>query len=143
MVRLAQILIESRAKMSIAKSHLKRLDDLKKDIEECEKIQESIVGLKKTKERMKHPSFPDYDLGKSHIEYFYCKNIDKDDIGHSDRPKLKKDCPGCDSQAPVLMSYEQSYDSPDGDKWTKTAFTVCECGKYNELKSTSRNHRFL
>jgi hypothetical protein len=38
---------------------------------------------------------------------------------------LHAPCPACSAQQPVIMTYEQTHDGPDGDTWTKERFVLC------------------
>ena len=38
---------------------------------------------------------------------------------------LHAPCPACGAERPVIMTYEQTGDGPDGDTWTKERFVLC------------------
>jgi hypothetical protein len=67
------------------------------------------------------------DPGKSYVACYFAKQVTSTDIvkNESAKPVLYKQCPSCKDIHPVLMSYEQTFDSPDGDNWQKKAFTIC------------------
>ena len=156
MTRLREILSEADkglASFLVKKDKLtEEIDRLDKRIDSLKKIVTAIKGLEETKKGMMENVSTgrySYDPGKYGPAYFYVKSIEdaedseKRDIIHSFKPCLSAKCSSCNSKVPVLMSYEQTYDSPDGDMWEKIAFTVCSCGTYNELSRVCQTHRFL
>ncbi|MEK6854976.1 MAG: hypothetical protein AABX73_02025 [Nanoarchaeota archaeon] len=85
----------------------------------------------------------DNDPGKHGPAYFFVSAIGKRDISHSENPSLQEPCPSCNTQYPVIMSYDQTCDSPDGDTWTKEAFLMCPKDGISPIAIFHREHRFL
>lgn len=145
MARLREILSAANKKLKEVSEEKERLEErlnqLKNQRNSLTNIQEAILGLERTKKEKNSDEY--FDPGKYGPAYFYCSGIGNDNIWHSEKPSLKEKCPSCEKRVLVLMYYAQTYDSPDYDEWTKTAFTVCVCGCCNEIKSVSRNRRFL
>ena len=146
MVILREILSAANQKLKDVSEERESLDkkliQLGRDQTRLINIKEAIGGLERTKKEKSDPN-EYFDLGKDDTAYFYCSSIGEDDIGHSEKPDLEEACPDCGVKVPVLMSYEQTYNSPQLDMWAKTAFTVCVCGNYNEIKNILKKHRFF
>ena len=105
-------------------------------------MQEAVRGLKSTPNQE--------DRGKSRPAFYFVKEIkpEKDNpeitfnIVSSSEPSLYRSCPECGEEKPVLMRYEQTYDSPEGDAWEKEAFTLCQKDGKHVLTKVIRPHRF-
>lgn len=89
----------------------------------------------------------DSDPGKYGPAYYFVLEIvgkgESRDIRGSGVPSLHKECPMCKKTLPVVMMYEQTYDSPDGDRWTKVAFTMCPVDGIFPFTRADRDRRFL
>lgn len=85
-----------------------------------------------------------YDPGKYDTAYYFVSSITEKDIIASKEfsPKLYGNCPECKDKQPVIMSYSQTEDSPEGDTWEKDAFMLC-CNKIHEVKHVRSSYRFL
>ena len=61
-----------------------------------------------------------------------------------DIPPWCEECPCCHEQLPVIMTYDQTEDSPSGDEWTKTWNVYCpKCSRITEVREPQvRGHRF-
>jgi len=98
------------------------------------RIIEIIEGLERTP-AMKDP-------GKDDTAYYYVKDmLPEDDIVPYGIPYCYHPCPACKEGVPILMSYEQIYDSPELDIWAKKAFII-HCDRITELASVTKPHRF-
>ncbi|HVE80645.1 MAG TPA: hypothetical protein VNA68_00675 [Candidatus Dormibacteraeota bacterium] len=52
-----------------------------------------------------------------------------------------EECPSCGASQPLIRSYEQTFDSVDGDTWEKKYFVIC-CGKVQIIGREVKDHRF-
>ncbi len=96
-------------------------------------MQQVLTGLEETKKQE--------DPGKCGRAFYFVAGITQNDIVESDRPSIYKPCPECGKLQPILMWYEQTFDSPDGDVWEKEAFIMCRDGVY-KLAHVANDHRF-
>jgi hypothetical protein len=106
-IRLEQKLEANRAERRTLESALEAKND----------VEELLEGLRTGSTQA--------DPGKSYVACHFAKQITDDDITKSKKYALFGICPDCKKNHPVLMSYEQVYDSPEGDKWQKKAFIIC------------------
>lgn len=53
----------------------------------------------------------------------------------------KAACPECGTEQPLIESYCQTFDSPDGDEWQKQRLVLC-CGKVQVISTETRGMRF-
>jgi len=106
-----------------------RLGSLRGKKRKPKQIKEIIEGLKKTEENHRKEA---YYPGKYDTAYYFVEKIEQGNYIRSRdfKPGLMAECPQCKSHVPVLMSYKQTYDSPEGDEWTRTVFTIC-CNNIN------------
>ena len=122
--------------------------ELERKEENFNKIIESIEGLERTKRetnRKKRDSLDKYyDPGKYDTAFYYVKSIEENNIKRTENfnPGISEKCPDCGKEALALMSYSQTYDSPEGDTWEKEAFII-HCDKIHYLKKIARSNRFL
>lgn len=129
----------------------------KTEIKTLEKIILAIQGLKKTKkeyqetERAREKNngripldFRAYDPGKYDTAYFYAKFANENWIVASKKfiPRIYNKCPDCGRRNPVLVRYEQTEDSLEGDTWEADAFAIC-CNKIRTIKHLGSDCRFL
>ena len=83
------------------------------------------------------------DPGKYGIAFYFVEEIKSEEIIRADAPSLHKPCPTCKTEYPVIMSYEQTYDSPEEDEWEKKAFIICgNCKQVHGIAHFCRDHRF-
>lgn len=82
------------------------------------------------------------DPGKYGPAFYFVQEIRASDVRKADEPTVYHPCSTCGREQPVLMSYEQTYDSPEGDTWEKKAFIICADGTYQELARVDRDYRF-
>lgn len=80
-------------------------------------VQQVLAGLKSTPQ--------EHDPGKYGPAFYFVERIGSDNIQRSDEPSLYRPCPQCQREQPVVMKYEQTFDSPDFDQWAKEALVVC------------------
>lgn len=144
---LTDILSRTAEELKSVDVKLKSLEEFKRRKKELEEIRDIINGLSVTKHAMKRPKDPnqrDYDSGKYDTAYFYLSSMNLQNLAYNKnfQPSVWVTCPKCKSQAPVLMSYTQTYDSPEGDEWCAELFTIC-CGAKNLIKKIERDNRFL
>jgi len=61
-----------------------------------------------------------------------------------DIPPWCEKCPNCHERLPVIMTYEQTEDSPSGDEWTKTWKIYCpKCYRITQAREPKTcDHRF-
>ena len=97
-------------------------------------VQDVLRGLEATP-GMKDP-------GKSRAAYYFAREIVENNVYTSKEPSLEIKCVVCGEEKPVIVVYEQTEDSPDGDLWEKTAFTLCEKDGAYDVKNFSRSGRF-
>ncbi|MFH0831703.1 MAG: hypothetical protein V1886_02445 [archaeon] len=150
--------------MAKIKDYLARYNNLKSksendktEIKTLEKIIFAMQGLKKTKERcleseeirsgkkkMPYDSWRDYDPGKCDTAYFYAKIVTENEIVASEKfkPHAYEKCPDCNKRNPIIVKYEQTEDSPEGDTWEAEAFAIC-CDKIRTIKHIGGDSRFL
>ncbi len=154
MKTLIQILENSNLKLKNAEQSMVKLERLKEYLEELTRIKETIGGLKKTEHNVreslkswdlkkKQNDCDYYDPGKYDVAYFYVESMNDEEIipNLNFKPSLMTKCAECKSETPVLMSYTQTDDSPDGDEWQAVAFYIC-C-KLKEIKTITSSARFL
>ena len=111
-----------------------KIGELEKNLSGKRFVQKILNGLKST------PS--QNDPGKYMPAYYFVKRITPNNVERSDEPSSYKECLKCKEERVVVMSYEQTEDSPMGDTWTKQVFTLClEDGAYN-VKEFSMGGRF-
>ncbi len=111
-------------------------DTLKRRMEEIDEIKAAIEGLKKKNHYRDDP-------GKYWPAYYFVKEMYADDAENSHIPSLFKPCPDCKKEQPVIMRYEQIYDSPSGDVWGKDIFLICDKDqKIYSLAQFRENGRF-
>lgn len=100
-----------------------------------ERVSQVIEGLQRTS-TMRDP-------GKYGSAFYFVSVIDETSIYSAEQPVLYQKCTNCDSEQPVLMEYEQTYDSPDGDRWEKCAFILCaDCKHEQKIATRASNGRF-
>lgn len=118
-----------------------KLDALKKKFKELETILKVILGLKKTKA---NHGQKDYDPGKYDTAYYYVQYVNNNEVvaARNFKPHQYLACTLCKKDAPLLMSYEQTYDSLECDVWEADAFIIC-CDKLQEFQHFSDSNRFL
>ena len=118
-----------------------------------QKLQKKIKLDRALKGLIDTPKFR--DPGKYDTAYYFVKKIipaknnipggiHVKDIERTTEPSLYQKCHECTSgnEFPVIMSYEQTEDSPDGDTWEKDAFVVCpEHGLYR-IAHSAKGERF-
>ncbi len=97
----------------IAEENYKKIEDR---LASRKKIMDILNGLKTTPQQT--------DPGAYAPAYYFVKEITKDNIIDSAHPCLAMKCPQCKKTELVLMKYEQTVDSPDGDVWQKQAFVI-------------------
>lgn len=147
-MNLMELLKETKTELRGIKRGIKLVQEKAELLESrakvLEQIKEAINGLDRTKTQMEEKRKRSYDPGKYDTAYFYVKEISGEDIQpDSDfAPSLHEPCPKCGGHVPVIMSYNQTYDSPEGDKWQKQALLIC-CNNLNVLKTLTRDYRFL
>ena len=154
MKTLIQILENSNSKLKNAEQNLRKLERLKEYSEELTRIKETIEGFKKTEYKVreslksrnlkkKQNDYDYYDPGKYDVAYFYVKSMNDEEIipNLNFKPSLMTKCAKCKSETPVLMSYTQADDSPEGDSWQAVAFYIC-C-RLKEIKTITSSNRFL
>jgi len=119
------------------------LKTTEKKVNMLEEICTALQGLKKTKEEFlihkgkKPKPYPSwyYYPGKYSTAYYYALSIDHEiETAEDFKPHISRACPVCSREVPVMVSYEQAYDSPDGDLWTTKAFIIC-CDAIHTLKT--------
>ncbi len=93
------------------------VDSLEKRIDHQQFIHQVIAGLTSTPQQQ--------DPGKYETAYYFVKEITPTNILQADVPTLYHICPNCNTQQPVIMSYEQKGDVMGGD-WVKNAFILCQ-----------------
>lgn len=144
------MLLDARKELEKVKAERQEAQEISLSLERraeiLEQIKDAIEGLERTKEHMGKKDYlgRTYDPGKYDIAYFYVARIEEKDIipRRDFNPGLTELCPECKKQNPVMMSYAQTYDSPDGDTWQKQAFLIC-CNKVQVLKRVATGGRFL
>jgi len=101
-----------------------KINSLEEDLETKRKILEVIVGLEKTS-NMEKP-------GEYHKSFYFVQKIKTnllsgkpEYIFESDEPSMYAPCSECGQQYPLVMSHEQTFDSPDEDIWEQRAFVIC------------------
>lgn len=110
-----------------------KLGQLEKNLKTKELIHQILTGLKTTPDKE--------DPGKDDTAFYFVAKITPEDIMRSDSPLLYNPCPSCKRNQPVLMTYEQTVDSPEGDTWEKEAFIFCKDG-IHKLAHFVRSYRF-
>jgi hypothetical protein len=115
-----------------ARNTAKRLERI---LETKKFMQQVLAGLRST-------PFQN-DPGKYGPAFYFVAEIIPDYIREANEPSLYKPCPLCKTDLPVLMRYEQTYDSPDGDIWVKEAFIMCKEDGIHRIEHISRDYRFL
>lgn len=135
--------------------------EVDRNIGELKSIKSIVRGLENTERRTKEGderykeyregklSYNDcfasyYDPGKYDTAYYFVSRISGEDIiaNKEFEPKLYSSCPKCKKESPVIMSYEQTEDSPEGDTWEIEAFIIC-CEKIHKIKHSASSSRFL
>ena len=121
-----------------------RLRRIEKRSEVLEEICEAIQGLKRTEEEFlihegKKPNpYPSwhYYPGKNSTAYYYAEEVTDKDIksAHDFKPHIYRECPNCHQERPVIVSYAQTYDSPQLDIWTTKAVIIC-CDQIRVIKT--------
>ncbi len=106
---------------------------LEKTLKEHTFIQHVLTNLKSTD--------PKEDPGKYCPAFYFVAEINEDNIVRSATPALYKSCPSCGKGQIVLMWYEQTYDSPEGDTWEKEAFIICD-NQVHTLARFTADYRF-
>lgn len=53
----------------------------------------------------------------------------------------KCSCPNCGTERPLIQSYHQTYDSPDGDEWQKQQLVLC-CDAVQVIDTQTSEYRF-
>lgn len=145
MKTLIQILENNNLKLKNVEQNMLELERLKEHSKELTRIKETIGGLGETehkvRESLKNKNY--YDAGKYDIAYFYVKSMNDEEIipNLNFKPSLMTKCAKCESETPVLMSYTQTDDSPEGDEWQAVAFYIC-C-RLKEIKTITSSNRFL
>lgn len=123
-----------RIEEQIQDTKVRDLPPLKRKLESARLLREAINGFKGTPEQK--------DPGKYGKAWYFVGVITTNDMVSSDQPTLYHACDGCGKKQPVIMTYEQTFDSPEGDTWTKDAFTICCTGR-NNIARVERDYRFL
>jgi hypothetical protein len=101
-----------------------------------EKVKELLEGLRTGSTQA--------DPGKYGVACYFAKKVTSDEIikNESAKPALYMKCLACNEKHPLLMSYEQIFDSPEGDNWQKKAFIICPktlaITVYKEITKDSR-----
>ena len=93
-----------------------KMDEIATKLTEYQEVMDVVEGLKKTP-KMNDP-------GKYGKAYYFVKRLDKDDAERSSSPGLQERCKATGKLVPLVMSYEQTYDSPEGDTWEKRIFYI-------------------
>ncbi len=110
-------------------------DGFEKELKEKKEIEVLLRGLRTAKTQR--------DPGKYSVACYFVQRIFEDDIVKSEKPALVKECVACKDKHPVLMSYQQTYDSPEGDTWEKNAFMICpKTFTMTVYKTVTRDGRF-
>jgi len=114
-----------------------------------ERILDTIDGLEKTQERYSKRRKQvwggyDYDPGKYDKAYFYVFSANKDEVIVAKDFKYHQylKCDKCKKEQPLIVSYEQTADSPEGDTWEANAFIIC-CDKIQPFQTYVEADRFL
>lgn len=113
----------------------------KTELKTLEKIIFAMQGLKKMQKQYQDRA---YDPGKYDTAYFYAAFASENDIAASKKfkPRIYDKCPECSKKNPVMIKYEQTEDSPEGDTWEADAFAIC-CDKIRTIKHIGGDSRFL
>jgi hypothetical protein len=146
------------ASANLEKVHLKErelhteVETVEKRVCELSEIVRAVEGLDETRKRLEEDKskrpYANYDPGKYGPAYFFVKRIINGE-GRSEivasknfEPVVFKNCPSCGEKTPLLMSYEQTEDTVDGDLWEAHAFIIC-CEKIHTIARTGSEYRFL
>ncbi|MEK6904669.1 MAG: hypothetical protein AABW87_03690 [Nanoarchaeota archaeon] len=126
------------AKIAGLSGEIGRLKHSESRLEDLLRIKSIIEGLKTTPRQD--------DPGKCGTAYYFVKTITDNNIERAENPSLYRPCSICQTQQPVIMGYEQTFDSPDGDTWEKWAFIMCMSKKCSEriekVAHFERSYRF-
>src|SRR3989338_10309064 len=98
----------------------KRSENLEGNIENVKGDMEILDSIGKVLEGLERKKFYHDYPGKYETAYYFVKSMPE--VGFNDierarpnKPTLYEPCPSCKKEMPVIMSYEQTYDSPGGD----------------------------
>lgn len=84
------------------------------------------------------------DPGKNEEAYYFVRKLKKDDAEASAIPRAYRKCEVTGKLVPLIMSYEQTYDSPEGDTWEKNVFYIRgDSMGIVDVEKFTRNDRFL
>lgn len=148
-----------------------RIDQLEKEIKEREHARGALQFLQQAVERLR-VSWRDNDPGK-YGPHWFCflkgkkawprelvdvKAVVEHERNHRERvpnwpdyavplapfAELKQEpCPGCKQPALIVCRYQQTYDSPGGDEWSKVWYALCaDCQGLYPLHADQSSGRF-
>ena len=110
--------LEARARESGSRVHNleSELRDAKSDFNRHSEDLCFLEGLKASKQK---------DPGKYCPAYYFVKEFSDKRVITSEKIALTRKCGTCQQENPVVVDYQQKYDSPEGDEWRARIYVLC------------------
>ncbi|QQG38804.1 MAG: hypothetical protein HYS32_04370 [Candidatus Woesearchaeota archaeon] len=125
-----------------------RLEEQKKKVNikqaELEEEKDKLDKLKVIRQvlRSLKLSSTEKNPGREGPTIYFAKEITPDNILTAANPTLYEICPGCGFSQPVLIWYEQTFDSNPNGLWEKWAFIMCKKDGVHYLTHFTNGYRF-